>query len=84
LGDVDLLFLIHVTEEINQATDERYSGKPERHPSKILATLRVRKRNKLIEVKDRTSGGQESDYHREYVFQAFHFEPPARLLVYEG
>jgi hypothetical protein len=77
LGDVDLLFLVYVTEEIDQATDERYCGKTKRHPAIILATLRVRKRNKFIEVKDRTGGGQKSYYHREYVFQAFHFEPPA-------
>jgi hypothetical protein len=74
---VDLLFLIYVTEEIDQATDERYSSKPKRHPAIIVTTLWVRKRNKLIEVKDRPGGGQKSDNHRKYVFQAFHFEPPA-------
>lgn len=71
---VDLLFLIYVTEEIDQATDEGDRSETERQPSIIVTTLQFRKGNKLVEVKDRPSGGQKSDYHRENVFKAFHFD----------
>jgi hypothetical protein len=36
--------------------------------------------HKLVEKVDRADGGCNSHQNRENIFQAFHFEPPARKL----
>jgi hypothetical protein len=75
---VNLLFLIYVAEEINQATYKRHRRQPERDPTKILTAPCFRMCDELVKVKDRTDGCGDADNYRQNVFQAFHFEPPAK------
>jgi hypothetical protein len=81
LRDVDLLFFVHVTEEINQATNKGYCRQPECDPPlSVTAGCSIRVGHKLVEVKDRADGTQDTHDHGENIFQAFHFEPPARKM----
>jgi hypothetical protein len=44
-----------------------------------VTTRRIREGNKLVEVKDRSDGSQETNNHCQDVFQAFHFETSGQL-----
>jgi hypothetical protein len=78
LSDVDLLFFVYVAKEINQTTDKRYCRQSKRNPSKALTATGFGMGHELVEVKDRTDGCGQADDYRQNVFQAFHFEPPAK------
>jgi hypothetical protein len=78
LSDVYLLFFVYVAQEINQSTDKRDCCQSERDPTRSVPAGRVRISHKLIEVPDRADGSDYTHNHRQNVFQAFHFEPPAR------
>jgi hypothetical protein len=81
LCDVDLLFFVHVAEEVNQATNKGHCCQPERDPPlSVTPGCSIRMRHKPVEVIDRTDGTQDTHDHRENIFQAFHFEPPARKM----
>jgi hypothetical protein len=46
-----------------------------------MATGWVRIGHKPVKVVDRSDGGNNAYHYRENVFQAFHFEPPARKIL---
>ena len=46
-----------------------------------MAAGGVRIGHKLVKVEDRAEGGSDSHHYRENIFQAFHFEPPARKFI---
>src|SRR5687768_12046077 len=83
LSNVDLLFFVYVAKEINQTTNKRHCCQSERYPTRGVTTCGIRISHESVEVKDRTDGCGYADNYRQNVFQAFHFEPPARKK-YEG
>jgi hypothetical protein len=81
LRDVDLLFFVNVAEEIDQATNKGHCRQAECDPPGSVTTRRIRVGHKPVEVKDRPDGCKDAHDHREYIFKAFHVEPPAPIIV---
>jgi hypothetical protein len=77
LRNVNLFLFVYVAKEVYQTTNKGDCQQAERNPS-VTVTGRVRGVNILDEIHDRADGGYNSHQYRENVFQAFHFEPPAK------
>src|ERR1041385_6759513 len=84
LGNVYLFLFVYVAQEIYQTTNKRDCCQPKRDPSRCVTAGRVRVGHKFIEVVDRSDGRRYAYQYRENIFQAFHFEPPAKVIDYEG
>jgi len=78
LRDVNLFLFVYVSEEVDQTANKRYCCQPECDPSLRMTAGGVRIGHKLVKVKDRADGSRNANHYRENIFQAFHFEPPAR------
>ena len=81
LSNVNLFLFVHVTEEVYQPTNKGYGCQPECDPSRRMAAGWVRIGYKSIKIIDCTDGGAYAHHYRKNVFQAFHFEPPARCKI---
>src|ERR1041384_2179141 len=79
LRNVNLFLFVNVAEKVYQATNKGYCRQPECDPSRGV-TSRRRLGHKLVKVVDRSDGGCDANHYRENIFQAFHFEPPARKI----
>jgi hypothetical protein len=80
LRNVNLFFFVYVAKEVYQTTNKGDCCQTERDPSGSVSS-RGRLSDKLVKIEDRADGGGNSHQYRENIFQAFHFEPPARKLV---
>jgi len=80
LRNVNLFLFVYVSEEVDQAANKRYCCQPECDPSLRMTAGGVRIGHKLVKVKDRADCGSNANHYRENIFQAFHFEPPARKI----
>jgi hypothetical protein len=80
LRNVNLFFFVYVAKEVYQTTNKGDCCQSKRDPSRSVSG-RGRLSNKLVEIEYRADGGGNSHQNRENIFQAFHFEPPARKLV---
>jgi len=77
---VYLFLFIYVAQEVYQTTNKGHCSQPERDPTRRVTAGGVWVGYKSVKIVDRANGGGNSHQYREYVFQAFHFEPPARKL----
>jgi len=78
LRNVNLFLFVYVSEEVYQTTNKGNCCQPECDPSLGMTAGGVRIGHKSVKVEDRSEGGCNADQYRENIFQAFHFEPPAR------
>jgi hypothetical protein len=81
LSNVNFFFLVDVSEKINQTANESDYGEAQGLPEVTVATFRFYEGYKLVEVVDRPSRSRQPDEYGQYVFNAFHFEPPANELL---
>src|SRR5215213_6112724 len=84
LRNVNLFLFVYVAKEVYQTTNKGYCCQPERNPSRRVTAGGVRVGHKFVEIEDRANRGCNSHQYRENIFKAFHFEPPARKIDYEG
>src|SRR5262249_31122566 len=82
LRNVNLFLFVYVSEEVNQTTNKGHCSQPECDPSRRMAAGGVRIGHKPVKVVDCPDGGNNANHYRENIFQAFHFEPPARKIKY--
>jgi hypothetical protein len=81
---VNLFLFVYVAQEVYQTTNKGYCGQPERDPARRVTAGGVWVGHKFVKIKDRADSGGNTHQYRENIFQAFHFEPPARKIEYEG
>jgi hypothetical protein len=84
LRNVNLFLFVNVAEKVYQTTNKGDCSQPECEPAVGMTTGGVRIGDKSIEIIDRTDGGCYANHYRENVLKAFHFEPPASFIKYEG
>jgi hypothetical protein len=84
LSNVNLLFFVDVTKEINQSANKEYDRAANGPPHVMRSCFRAGSRNEEVELVDpKTQCRKTYDYGKS-VFQASHFEPPNDLLSNEG
>jgi hypothetical protein len=80
LGDMNLLFLVHVTQEVDESANESDYRSRDRPPHVMGTRIFPRCSHKPIEIVDpKNQRGQTHD-HGQYVFN-LHLEPPANELL---
>jgi hypothetical protein len=84
LRNVNLFLFVYVAEKVYQATNKGDCCQPECDPTRRVTAGGVRVSHKSVKIIDRTNGGGYANQYRENIFQAFHFEPPASFIKYEG